>query len=419
MILKLYWLQITLPAVLAVAAFILFRRRLIPFGRWLSRRLKPEEPRTLLKKICFWSGAILLVVGLVCTVAFAPKFFLWLAGIHEGVISRDNLLPREEYAKLLDEYRKTVLQALAGVFAILALYYTYRRVRVSEQSHITERYTRAIEQLGAVRTDRNGQTEPNIEVRLGAIYALERIAQDSPRDHWPIMEVLTAYVRQNAPIPKDLLPQEQISEAAKNRRLSELMPKIKKGPPTEIQAILTVLGRRRRGHRCEREGQRLDLTRCDLRGANLSGIMGRRAHFEKARFNGSHLEGTNFWCAHVERASFIQAHIEEANFKQTHVERATFFRAHVIGTSFNQAHVERAIFFTDGLTVEQFQNSIDWKKAKFYNEEFKRQLQDACDKLAAETEPEPASPAPPEPPAAQPPAPPAEEPAPNQDRPAS
>src|SRR3982751_6161439 len=36
---------------------------------------------------------------------------------------------------------------------------------------------------------------PNLEVRLGAIYALERIPRDSERDHWPIMEVLCAYVR--------------------------------------------------------------------------------------------------------------------------------------------------------------------------------------------------------------------------------
>ncbi len=39
----------------------------------------------------------------------------------------------------------------------------------------------------------------NLEVRLGGIYALERIARDSPKDHWTIMEVLTAYVRENSP----------------------------------------------------------------------------------------------------------------------------------------------------------------------------------------------------------------------------
>jgi hypothetical protein len=45
---------------------------------------------------------------------------------------------------------------------------------------------------------------PNIEVRLGAILALERIAQDSTatdegRDHVRVMEILCAYIRENAP----------------------------------------------------------------------------------------------------------------------------------------------------------------------------------------------------------------------------
>jgi hypothetical protein len=43
------------------------------------------------------------------------------------------------------------------------------------------------------------ETVPNLEVRLGTIYALERIAEDSERDHIPIMETLCAYIRQNAP----------------------------------------------------------------------------------------------------------------------------------------------------------------------------------------------------------------------------
>jgi uncharacterized protein YjbI with pentapeptide repeats len=36
-------------------------------------------------------------------------------------------------------------------------------------------------------------------VRLGGIYALERIARDSEYDHWPVMEILTAFVREQAP----------------------------------------------------------------------------------------------------------------------------------------------------------------------------------------------------------------------------
>src|SRR5215217_223798 len=61
-------------------------------------------------------------------------------------------------------------------------------LRQAEQGQITERFTRAIDQLGSEK----------LQIRLGGIYALERIAWDSPeRDYSTVMEVLTAYVREN------------------------------------------------------------------------------------------------------------------------------------------------------------------------------------------------------------------------------
>jgi len=63
-------------------------------------------------------------------------------------------------------------------------------IRVSEEGHITDRFTKAIAQPGNTK----------LEVRLGGSYALERIAKDSPRDDWPIMEDLTTYVRERATV---------------------------------------------------------------------------------------------------------------------------------------------------------------------------------------------------------------------------
>jgi hypothetical protein len=66
--------------------------------------------------------------------------------------------------------------------------------------------TKAIEQLGAMREEKVAlqtedgkwetriETVPNIEVRLGAIYLLKRLAEDNDRDHGPILETLCAYV---------------------------------------------------------------------------------------------------------------------------------------------------------------------------------------------------------------------------------
>lgn len=122
-----------------------------------------------------------------------------------------------------------VVVALAAVLAAITILGTLitqsirvwtneRQTRTIEQGHVTDRLTKAIEQLGAEKTvkrvekdaegsdirDADGRlrvvetTVPNLEVRLGAIYALERIAKDSERDHVTIMEILCAYIRENA-----------------------------------------------------------------------------------------------------------------------------------------------------------------------------------------------------------------------------
>lgn len=60
-------------------------------------------------------------------------------------------------------------------------------MKVDQDQQITERFTRAIVQLG----------DELMALRLGGIYALERISKDSAKDHWQVMEVLMAYVRKN------------------------------------------------------------------------------------------------------------------------------------------------------------------------------------------------------------------------------
>jgi hypothetical protein len=51
---------------------------------------------------------------------------------------------------------------------------------------VTARYTKAIEQLGSGKLD----------VRIGGIYALERIAHNSPQDQPAVLEVLAAFIRE-------------------------------------------------------------------------------------------------------------------------------------------------------------------------------------------------------------------------------
>lgn len=96
-----------------------------------------------------------------------------------------------------DHTTTTLAQIFGGVAIEIGLYYTWRRItiaedelKISKEDQITERFTIAVDQLGNLA----------IEIRLGGIYALERIESESEKDYWPIMDILTAYIRKNASI---------------------------------------------------------------------------------------------------------------------------------------------------------------------------------------------------------------------------
>ena len=97
-----------------------------------------------------------------------------------------------------DAARGQLLALGAGLFAAGALIFTARNFALSrrtfelaEQGQVTDRYTRAIEQLGS---DKLG-------VRVGGIYALERIARHCVRDHPAVMEVLAVFIREHSREP--------------------------------------------------------------------------------------------------------------------------------------------------------------------------------------------------------------------------
>ena len=186
--------------------------------------------------------------------------------------------------KLQNDVRTTLLQALGGAVIALGAVFTYRQLQVNREGQITERFTRAIDQLG----NDKGQ----LDVTLGGIYALERIAKDSPADRATIVEILTAYVRREAAWPPRAA--DPVAEAAP---LDELVSLQEQCPG--VQAAMTVLCRMPSDKR-----DRLDLQRTDLRKADLHG-----AHLEWANLDGAHLEGANLSLAHLEWANLHGAFV--------------------------------------------------------------------------------------------------------------
>jgi hypothetical protein len=190
-----------------------------------------------------------------------------------------------------NEYRKIFIQIIGGIAILYGLYLTGRRTkaledtaRISEEGQITERFTKAVEQLGSDKR----------EVRLGGIYALERIAGDSEKDHWSVMEVLTAYVREHAKLDEREKPSKDMKNKKTESKFSD-DTYARKLFTTDVQAALTVIGRRKWSERDDKKNRYLDLERtnlpkADFVEANLKGVTLRYANLSEAFFRGANLQ---------------------------------------------------------------------------------------------------------------------------------
>ena len=138
-------------------------------------------------------------------------------------------LPKQEVARLSlkirdakarvdveDNFRKTVGQALGGAAVLLGAGLAYlqfsQQQRASHDLLISNQVSKGFEQLGSDK----------VVVRLGGIYALEGVMKTSEQYHRPVLEALSAFVRDNT------------------RNVTGDGP-----PSTDIQAALTVIGRRK------------------------------------------------------------------------------------------------------------------------------------------------------------------------------
>ncbi len=251
--------------------------------------------------------------------------------------------PRELF-EIENESRGTLGQILSGVAVLTGLIFAWQQLgqtsdnlRVSEEGQITDRFSRAVDQLGSAQ----------FTIRLGGIYALERIARDSPRDYEPVMEVLTAFARQESPLPK----------AGAGTPVAAVSGEI----PLDVQAVFKVIGRRTPAQiETELEqGGCLDLTgisavgadladynlqntcwdRSDLRGALLNRADLSRATFVGTNFQQADLDSVSAVAADFNNANLSFANLSEANLSEANLLAANLATATLQGTNLTQANL--------------------------------------------------------------------------------
>jgi hypothetical protein len=331
------------------------------------------------------------VVVIFLSLAWAALFLILLTGIFWVLFAIGDKVSAVSEAEGLDLrwYLLTLTAVTAALGAVISLPFTLikttlnrRQTETSEQGLITDRINKAVEGLGAEKVvkrqrirktsgklaygkDDNGKTDlskpimeevtlPNLEVRIGAIFALRRIAKDSSEDRHDILDMLCAYVRENAPVDGAIKsPHEVHKELSEGRdqspplndhdifkhsdyqsantigidptELNEetLMDWSRKLPPArmDIQMAVDVIGGIRQTFP-ETAGQhRIDLSLANLQNLRLDGTFS-NTNFDSARLDNAELSGefcnstfikTSLQKAHSRASNFIDCDFSDAN----------------------------------------------------------------------------------------------------------
>jgi hypothetical protein len=327
------WIFIKRAVVLSAAAIVLLFIPIIAGSIWFHaqgwRNLMRHEGN--FDAAVFFGELLLIAAAILC----------WRAALRFANLPEEarqlELKDRLQFENDLRANRiqviTTVVQALGGIAVLVGIYFAWANlkltqkaqqdtVRLTNEGQITDRFVRAIDQLGA--TDKDGKQA--IEIRLGGIYGLTRIAHDSPKDYLPIRHILIAYVLLNAQ-PTELSSTERAA-------LNYCPPRMDTNvyPRTDIQAAITFLGQG------PTIAEPLDLHNTQLRGANL----------QEANLRNAYLAGVDLrlgWLpnAHLECARLIDAHMEGAYLEGAHLEGVLLEGTNLDCTDWKNAHLEGAL----------------------------------------------------------------------------
>nr|WP_242028139.1 pentapeptide repeat-containing protein [Pseudanabaena sp. FACHB-2040] len=303
----------------------------------------------------------------------------------------------KERADIENASRQTVIQGLGGLFFLVTTGLTLRSLRLTEENlqltedkQATELFSKAVEMLG---------NRKQVEVRLGGIYTLERIAKDSPEKLWIVIEVLAAFIRERAPLKAEepsggineyVIPP-PISQMIKDTDIEALMlimPKIYLDPSSttfkrlrgesDIQVALTAIVRLTQEKEVNQSLNFVEtnLIRCNLSGANLHGADLRGANLYKSNLIRTDLSDARFSLAELNRADLSEANLSGAEFGVSTLKGAQLHRANLKGATFLNANLsgsecEQADFSGVGFYHGCLLQFVNFRGAKLVGTTFK------------------------------------------------
>jgi Pentapeptide repeats (8 copies) len=252
-----------------------------------------------------------------------------------------HLAPRSAFTTAGDairaqnDARGVMVQVAGGLVLLLGAYVTWRQLKaaqdqltIAQESQLTQRFAQAVDQLGSEQ----------IVVRIGGIYALERVARNSPADAGAVAELLCSYIRQHAPRVPDgaasSAANNAASSAANNATHGASSGDVHVSEYFEVRSadVRTALFVLKKGTIRPEGDEPLRLLGTDLR----------RIGLDNARLAGADLEGADLGWVWLRGACLDGADLHNADLRDAHLDGASLVGAELVGAQLQGAHLEGA-----------------------------------------------------------------------------
>lgn len=250
-------------------------------------------------------GLILGMSILVACILVFPSYI-----VAKGSSASAKSIEPADLLKAKNDVRTTLIQGLAGALLLLGALATWRQVQatsqqlaLSENQQRTERFTRAVDQLG----------NKTMNVRLGGIVGLGQILAIAPteQERTDTLRVLTAYVRYNG----------AWSRASHKEYCYCDVDNLRNRTP-DIQEALTIIGRENASISDNLLLDKVDLKGADLDDANLEAVYLADSHLEGALLRDADLDGADLRDASLNGSSLCGASLEDADLDGADLEDA-------------------------------------------------------------------------------------------------
>ena len=273
---------------------------------------------------------VLSCAGTAVVIALSWTFWGWLSGGESGSTTIRNI----------------ALVAAGPIALALAVWRSLvadRQAQTARQVLLNERYQKGAEMLGS----------EVLSVRLGAIYAMERLAEEHPEQyHVQILRLFCAFMR--------LPTKDQSLESAQ----ADIEPGTLLGMRPDVAAVMEAISSRS-ALRVELErkaGFRLDLRGAELPLAQLLNADFANAFLQHANLSHTNISGTDLSDAFLDYADLSGAMFSNVSFTRTRLLSANLSGAllqdlDLSMTSFHRANLSRANFHGADLSSAIFQDA--------------------------------------------------------------